>query len=67
MDNTEFKKQFGEIAKASRFDRAFGGWFKESNETIIVLELQKSNFGNYYQLNIKVFIQGFFWRGLHEK
>ncbi len=60
MDNKECKKQFREIAKVSGFDRAFGGWFKESKETIIVLELQKSNFGNYYQLNIKVFIQGVF-------
>ncbi|MBX3102799.1 MAG: DUF4304 domain-containing protein [Bacteroidetes bacterium] len=62
MDSKDFKKIFGELAKLSGFENAFGGWFKESAESIIILELQKSNFGNYYQLNIKIFIQGIFGR-----
>lgn len=60
MDNKEFKKIFGEIAKSNGFESAFGGWFKDSAESIIVLDLQKSNFGNYYEMNIKIFIQGVF-------
>ena len=60
MDSKEFKKMFGELAKANEFKSAFGGWYKESTECIAVLELQKSNFGDYYQLLIKVFIQGAF-------
>jgi hypothetical protein len=60
MDSKEFKKLFGEVAKAHEFKSAFGGWYKESAECIAVLELQKSNFGDYYQLLIKVFIQGAF-------
>jgi len=60
MNSKEFKYIFGEISKANHFKYAFGGWYKESSECICVLELQKSNFGNYYQLNIKVFIQGVF-------
>ena len=60
MDVKDFKKEFGQIAKVSGFDRAYSGWFKEGEEAITVLELQKSNFGTYYQLNIKVFVQGVF-------
>lgn len=53
---------FGEIAKLNQFESVFGGWFKESTECVIVLELQKSNFGNYFQLNIKIYVQGMFDR-----
>lgn len=60
MDSTEFKKVFGLIAKSNGFESAFGGWFKESSECILVLDLQKSNYGNYFELNVKIFIQGMF-------
>lgn len=60
MDSKEFKKLFGEVAKSNGFESAFGGWFKDSAESIVVLDLQKSNFGDYYEMNIKVFIQGMF-------
>ena len=62
MDSKEFKTVFGNVAKANGFLKIFGGWYKESEECIAILELQKSNFGNYYQLNIKIFIQGIFDR-----
>lgn len=60
MDSKEFKKIFAEIAKSKRFESAFGGWFKDSTESIVVLDLQKSNFGGYYELNIKIYIHGMF-------
>lgn len=60
MDNISFKKLFNFIAKGNKFESSSGGWFKESNECIAALYLQKSRFGNYYDLNIKVFIQGSF-------
>lgn len=60
MNSKEFKKLFGEVAKSSGFESTSGGWCKESSECLIILELQKSNYGNYYQLNIKVYIQGVF-------
>ncbi len=62
MDSKEFKKVFGEIAKSNGFESAFGGWFKDSAESIVVLELQKSSFANSSYLNVKVFIQGAFDR-----
>jgi hypothetical protein len=60
MEKKEFKKTFGEIAQKNGFEFAFGGWFKQSNECIITLELQKSNFSDSYYLNIKIFVQGSF-------
>jgi hypothetical protein len=60
MNSKAFKIVFGEIANANGFETAFGGWFKESTDTIIVLDLQKSNFGDYYELNIKIYVQGIF-------
>lgn len=60
MDSKEFKKIFGEVAKSTGFESAFGGWFKDSAESIVVLDLQKSNLGDYYEMNIKIFIQGMF-------
>jgi len=60
MDSKEFKNLFDEVAKANSFEKAFGGWFRESYECIAVLDLQKSNFGDYYELNVKIFVQGMF-------
>ncbi|BFO64665.1 DUF4304 domain-containing protein [Chryseobacterium sp. KCF3-3] len=60
MNSKEFKSLFGSIAKENDFLQAFGGWYKESPECIAVLELQKSKYGDYYMLNIKIFIQGSF-------
>jgi hypothetical protein len=60
MNSKEYKTVFGNIAKSNGFERAFGGWFKESPECIIVLELQKSNYSDYYKLNFKIYVQGLF-------
>jgi len=60
MEVNVFKTIFNEAAKSYGFESAFGGWFKESNESIVVLNLQKSNFGNYYDINLKIYIQGMF-------
>lgn len=60
MDSKDFKGAFNEIARKSGFEKACGGWFKESDECIAVLDLQKSNYGDYYELNIKLFVQGMF-------
>lgn len=60
MDNKEFKNIFDEVAKRNNFEKAFGGWFIESTECIVILDLQKSNFGDFYELNIKIFVQGMF-------
>jgi hypothetical protein len=58
MDSKEFKNVFDKIAKVYGFERLHGCWYKDSAECIVVLDLQKSNFGDYYEMNIKIFIQG---------
>ena len=60
MGNKEFKQLFDHIAKFGGFEYVYGGWYKTSEECIVILELQKSNFGNYYDLNIKIYVQGIF-------
>ena len=60
MQNKEFKKIFDLVAQNNGFEKAFGGWFRESNECIVSLDLQKSNFSNLYYLNIKIFVNGMF-------
>lgn len=60
MTKTEFKKAFGSTAKSYGFRRIYSCWITESPERIFVFMLQKSNFGNYYDLVIKIFIQGVF-------
>ncbi|SEH29936.1 DUF4304 domain-containing protein [Chryseobacterium culicis] len=62
MSSKEFKSIFGNIAKENEFLQAFGSWYKESSECIAILELQKSKYGDYYMLKIKIFIQGAFDR-----
>ena len=60
IKDKEFKRLFDTIACSHGFEPSFGGWFKESDECIVVLDLQKSNYGNYYEMNIKTYIQGVF-------
>ena len=60
MDNKTLKIEFGNLAVVNNFIYAFGGWYMQFDECIQILELQKSRFGNYYILNIKIMIQDLF-------
>ena len=60
MEASVFKKIFNEISKKSGFQKIFTDWCKESEECIVMLNLQKSNFENLYYLNIKIFIHEIF-------
>lgn len=62
MEKKEFKKLFDALAKSKGFSAENGYWCLETSECIFVIDLQKSNFGNHYFVNIKVFIQGAFGR-----
>lgn len=62
MDSKDFKKQFGDIAKANNFKASFGGWYKENDECIFLCWLQKSSYANEFYLNLRVYIQGAFNR-----
>lgn len=56
MEAKEFKALLGDVAKAHGFNVAPGGWYRELPAALFVLDLQKSNFGNYFELNIKLFL-----------
>lgn len=56
MKAKEFKDIFGDAAKSHGFNVAPGGWYRELPIALLVLELQKSNLGNYFELNIKLFL-----------
>lgn len=60
METESFKNLFDVTAQTNGYEKAFGSWFKESTECIVVLELQRSNFSKLYYLHIKVFVQGLF-------
>ena len=60
MNSKEFKNTFNAVARGNGFEKAYSGWFKEGQECILVLDLQKSNFGDYYEMNVKIFVQGVF-------
>lgn len=56
MEASEFKAVLGDVAKAHGFAAAHGGWYRETPAALFVLNLQKSNFGNYFELNLKLFL-----------
>ncbi len=56
MKAGEFKVLLGDVAKAHGFTSAHGGWYREAPAALLVLNLQKSNFGNYFELNLKLFL-----------
>ena len=58
MTGKEFKSIFGKVAKKNGFIWDFGGWYRNCDYSLLVFDLQKSNFSNLYYLNIKVFIHG---------
>lgn len=60
MEKKDFKKLFAGVAESRNFSFQYNYWSVESNECILTLELQKSNFGNFYNLVMNVFIQGAF-------
>ena len=48
MDAKEFKTVFGAIATRYGFKFLYGGWHKESEDCIVILELQRSYYSNSY-------------------
>lgn len=60
ITNQEFKKIFTQVAKKYGLEKGDGGWYSESKETLVTLNLQKSNYSNLYYLNIKTYIHGIY-------
>lgn len=56
----QFKKIFSQVAAEHGFQSAFSGWFLPTPRGLVVLCLQKSNYGNYFDLLVKVYLNGLF-------
>ncbi len=60
MNLKVLKRTFAEITKSIGLETKFWGFVKETEEVIIVLSFQKSNYSSQVYLNIKLYIQGVF-------
>jgi hypothetical protein len=60
MMTADFKSVFRQVAVQNDFSFQHNRYWKKSPETVICLELQKSNYSNIYYLNFKIWLQGVF-------
>lgn len=60
MNLKDLKRSFAEITKSIGFETKFWGFVKETEEVVIVLSFQKSNYSTQVYLNIKLYVQGLF-------
>lgn len=56
MEYRDFKILLGTVAKAHGFSSYGGGWITKNNFVLFALHLQKSDFGRYSDLNMKLYI-----------
>jgi hypothetical protein len=60
METQESRRSFDALARQSGFARARGAnWVRQSPETVVAINLQRSNYGRSYYVNFKVWMQGF--------
>lgn len=57
MDHAELKRRVAEQFLSAGFHRKSGGWYKSGPDAILVMALQKSDFGNFFYLNVGVCIK----------
>lgn len=57
MNNTQLKNAINGNATSHGFENKSGVWVKQSEDSIVIIELQKSNFGNQYDIIIKIFLK----------
>lgn len=60
MESKQFRKLFSELATENEFVSVPGGWYKDTAETLVILQLQASQYSRFYYLNIKIYIHGTF-------
>lgn len=54
---TDFKKAFGNALKAMRFLKKGQSWFLEGKDSVVVLNLQKSDFDTKYFVNLGIWLK----------
>lgn len=53
----EIKLGIDEAVKEAGFLRKSTNWYREMNETILVINLQKSNYGDQYYINLGILVK----------
>ena len=53
MTTEDFKKEFNLICLGNEFKRAYGKHYKQFDDSIIIIFLQKSKFGNQFYFHLK--------------
>lgn len=54
IDKNKLKNVFGEALRDAGFIKKSGSWYRSGSDAIVVLNLQQSDHGNYYYLNVDV-------------
>lgn len=54
IDKNTLKNAFGETVRNAGFVKKSGSWYRSGADAIVVLNLQKSDHGNYYYLNVGI-------------
>ena len=54
IEKTTLKKAFGETLHDAGFVSKSGSWYRSGSDAVVVLNLQKSDFGNYFYLNVGI-------------
>lgn len=62
METKEFKTMFGKIAKSNGFKFLYGGWYKESNDSMVIIYLLRSYYSKFYYFRFKINMRGVFGR-----
>jgi hypothetical protein len=57
MDKANFKKAVGNVLKSAGFTGKSGSWYLSSDESTVVLNLQKSDFDEKFYVNFGVWLQ----------
>ena len=58
----EFKTMFGKIAKSNGFKFLYGGWYKESEDSMAIIYLLRSYYSKFYYFRFKINMRGVFGR-----
>lgn len=57
MDKTDFKKGVGSVLKTAGFASKSGSWYLSGRESIVVVNIQKSDFDEKFYLNFGVWLR----------
>lgn len=58
MDKKTFKKSIAAVCEQASFIKNGQSWYRYGKDTIGVINLQKSDWGNFYYINLGIWLKG---------